>query len=85
MDSKRQIAAIEQYKPDLILSGETREWETVERVRDGLQIGEKTSLLVLSHAVSEEAGMEYAAKWLQPKVSGTKVAHVSSTNPFQFL
>lgn len=85
MDSQRQIAAIQQYKPDLILSGETREWETVERVRDGLLMGQKTSLLVLSHAVSEEAGMEYAAKWLQPKFQGTKVTHIASQNPFVFL
>ena len=85
MDSKRQIAAIQQYKPDLILSGETREWETVERVRDGLLMGQKTSLLVLSHAVSEEAGMEYAAKWLQPKVPGIKITHIASNSPFTYL
>jgi hypothetical protein len=85
MDSKMQIGALQQYKPNLILSGETREWETVERVRDGLQMGEKTSLLVLSHAVSEEAGMAYAAEWLQPKVPGIKVTHLASTNPFTFL
>jgi hypothetical protein len=41
MDSRMQIAAIQQYKPDLILSGETREWETVERVRDGQLMGQK--------------------------------------------
>jgi putative NIF3 family GTP cyclohydrolase 1 type 2 len=85
MDSRMQIAAIQQYKPDLILSGETREWETVERVRDGQLMGQKTSLLVLSHSVSEEAGMEYAAKWLQPKVPGVKITHIASTNPFIFL
>ncbi|QMU28360.1 Nif3-like dinuclear metal center hexameric protein [Adhaeribacter radiodurans] len=85
MDSKRQIAAIQEYKPDLILSGETREWETVERVRDGLLMGQKTSLLVLSHAVSEEAGMEYAAKWLQPKIAGIKITHIASKSPFVFL
>jgi len=85
MDSRRQIAAIQQFKPDLILSGETREWETVERVRDGQQIGQKTSLLVLSHSVSEEAGMEYAAKWLQPKVPGIRITHIASANPFTFL
>jgi putative NIF3 family GTP cyclohydrolase 1 type 2 len=85
MDSKMQIAAIRQYKPDLILSGETREWETVERVRDGLMMGQKTSLLVLSHSVSEEAGMEYAANWLQPKVPGIKITHIASGNPFTFL
>ena len=85
MDSKRQIAAIQEFKPDLILSGETREWETVERVRDGLHMGQKTSLLVLSHSVSEEAGMEYAARWLQPKVPGIKITHIASKNPFTFL
>jgi len=85
MDSKMQIAAIQQYKPDLILSGETREWETVERVRDGQLMGQKTSLLVLSHAVSEEAGMEFAVTWLQPKVPGIKVTHIASGNPFTFL
>ncbi len=85
MDSKRQIAAIQQYKPDLILSGETREWETVERVRDGLRMGQPTALLVLSHAVSEEAGMEYAAGWLQPKVPGVRVTHIAANNPFTFL
>jgi putative NIF3 family GTP cyclohydrolase 1 type 2 len=85
MDSKRQIAAIQEFKPDLILSGETREWETVERVRDGLLMGQKTSLLVLSHSVSEEAGMEYAASWLESKVPGIKIIHISSNNPFKFL
>src|SRR5688572_6122445 len=84
MDSKRQIAAIQELKPDLILSGETREWETVERVRDGQRMGQKTALMVLSHSVSEEAGMEYAAKWLQPKLPGVKITHIASTNPFTF-
>jgi putative NIF3 family GTP cyclohydrolase 1 type 2 len=85
MDSRVQIAAIQQYKPDLILSGETREWETVERVRDGQLMGQKTALLVLSHSVSEEAGMEYAAKWLEPKLPGVKITHIASNNPFTFL
>jgi len=85
MDPKMQIPVIQKSKPDLILSGETREWETVERVRDGLLIGQKTSLLVLGHSVSEEAGMDYAANWLKPKVPGIKITHVASNNPFIFL
>jgi putative NIF3 family GTP cyclohydrolase 1 type 2 len=85
MDSKRQIGIIQQSKPDLILSGETREWETVERVRDGLKMGLKTSLIVLSHSVSEEAGMEYAVTWLQPKLPGVKITHIPSNNPFIFV
>jgi putative NIF3 family GTP cyclohydrolase 1 type 2 len=85
MDPRTQIPVIQKLKPDLILSGETREWETVERVRDGLAIGQKTSLLVLSHAVSEEAGMEYLVQWLQPKVAGVTVTHIPSNNPFTFV
>jgi putative NIF3 family GTP cyclohydrolase 1 type 2 len=85
MDPKAQIPLIQQLKPDLILSGETREWETVERVRDGLAMGQKTSLLVLSHSVSEEAGMEYLVQWLQPKVAGLKITHIPSNNPFIFV
>ena len=85
MDPKAQIPVIQSTKPDLILSGETREWETVERVRDGLAMGQKTSLLVLSHSVSEEAGMEYLVKWLQPKVPGVKIMNIPSNNPFVFV
>ena len=85
MDPKMQIPVIQQMKPDLILSGETREWETVERVRDGLAMGQKTSLLVLSHSVSEEAGMEYMVHWLQPKVGNLKITNIPSGNPFTFV
>jgi hypothetical protein len=85
MDPKMQIPVIQKLKPDLILSGETREWETVERVRDGLAIGQRTSLMVLSHSVSEEAGMEYLVQWLQPKVPGLKVTNIPSNNPFTFV
>jgi putative NIF3 family GTP cyclohydrolase 1 type 2 len=85
MDPKMQIPVIQKMKPDLILSGETREWETVERVRDGLAMGQKTSLLVLSHSVSEEAGMEYLVQWLQPKIAGIKVTNIPSNNPFTFV
>lgn len=85
MDPRAQIPVIQQSKPDLILSGETREWETVERVRDGLLMGQKTSLIILSHSVSEEAGMEYAVKWLEPKLPGVKIQNIPSGNPFIFV
>lgn len=85
MDSRMQIGAINEYKPDVILSGETREWETVERVRDGLILGANTSLVVLGHEVSEDAGMVYAAEWISQRIPTVPVTHVSSGDPFQFL
>ncbi len=79
------IPEIQKHKPDLVLAGETREWETCQRVRDGISMGLNTKLIVLGHAISEEAGMEYAANWLKPKVSGTKVTYIASGTPFQYV
>jgi putative NIF3 family GTP cyclohydrolase 1 type 2 len=83
--SSDQIPDIQKEKPDLILSGESREWETCQRVRDGLTMGLNTKLVVLGHAASEEAGMDYAATWLAPKVKGTKVTFIASGTPFQYV
>lgn len=79
------IGNISQIKPDLVISGETRETENVEQIRDGLEMGEKTNLIILSHSVSEEPGMEYAAAWLTPKLPGVKITHIASGTPFQYL
>ncbi len=83
--SATQVPDIQKYKPDLILSGESREWETCQRVRDGVMMGLNTKLIVLGHGISEEAGMEYAASWLKPKVNGTKVTYIASGTPFQYV
>lgn len=83
--SNEVIPIIQADKPDLILSGESREWEVCERVQDGLYMGLNTKLIVLGHAISEEAGMEYAATWLAPKLSGIKVSHVPAGTPFKYV
>ena len=83
--SAEQIPAIQKQKPDLILAGEAREWETCLRVQDGLAMGLNTKLIVLGHAISEEAGMDYAATWLAPKVKGIKVTYIASGTPFQYV
>lgn len=85
IDSRMIIAGIQEYKPDLILSGETREWETVERVRDGQLLGEKTALMILGHELSEAAGMEFAAEWIQEKIPEIKVSYIASGEPFTFV
>jgi hypothetical protein len=48
--------------------GELNEWETSEYIRDQRASGGKTALLVLGHIVSEEPGLEWLVKWLQPQV-----------------
>ena len=77
-----QVSFIEKEKPDVLVVGELREWETAEYVRDAQSMGSKTALIVLGHSVSEEPGMEYLVEWLQPKLSGLKLTHVPSKSPF---
>ena len=83
--SEMQVSLVEKEKPDVLVIGETREWETVEYTRDGKLMGEKTSLIVLGHAASEDPGMEWLVEWLQPKVPELKVTHIASGDPFTWL
>lgn len=80
-----QMGMVEKQHPDVLVVGEVHEWETAEYIRDSLKLGKKTSLIVLGHSVSEEAGMEWLVEWLQPKVPGLSVTHIASGSPFVWL
>jgi len=67
-----------------LIIGELSEWETAEYVRDARLKGDKLSLVVLGHAVSEEPGLEWMVPFLQPMVPGIKVTHIPTGNPFLF-
>lgn len=72
-------------KPDLMLCGEVAEWETSEYIRDARALGEKRSLIILGHALSEEPGMKWMASWLQPQIKQVTVTHVASGEPFVWV
>lgn len=82
---QRQVTAAETEKPDVLIVGELSEWETAEYIRDANLLGQKKGVIVLGHSVSEEAGMEYFAEWVRPKLPGIKVTHVASGDPFTWL
>lgn len=67
---------------NLLLIGEAPEWETIEYVRDASQAGLPMSLVILGHAVSEEAGMEYCAQWLQTFITEVPVTFIEAGDPF---
>ena len=81
---RNQIAAIEKAKPDVVFCGEVSEWETPEYIRDARRQGQKISLVVLGHIMSEAAGMEWLVTWLKPQLPGIKIAYISSGNPFTY-
>ncbi len=81
---RMQISALTAEKPDLLIVGEVDEWETSEYVRDLRASGSKTSLLVLGHIVSEEPGLEWLVKWLQPRLKDIRITHIPSSDAFSW-
>jgi len=79
--SYAQIAMLNQEGIDLVIVGETREWETVEYVRDANEAGFKKALIVMGHADSEEDGMEYCKDWLKTFISEVSVQFIPAGNP----
>lgn len=76
------MKAMEEPEVDLLIVGETREWELVEYVQDQIASGAKKALVVLNHVVSEQAGMKYCAEWLRPAVPEVAVTFVAAKEPF---
>jgi putative NIF3 family GTP cyclohydrolase 1 type 2 len=67
---------------DVVICGETREWEMVEYVQDQIASGLKKALIVINHVASEQAGMRYCAEWLKPIVPEVPVTFMASKEPF---
>jgi len=80
--SQREIHALEQDDVQVLLVGETREWETVEYAADAVSQGRKKALIVIGHVPSEQAGMEECASWLREFVKTVPVEFVPTKQPF---
>ena len=81
---KRQIEAIIKEQPDVLICGEIQEWETAEYVRDAIAKGQKLSLVVLGHIVSEQPGAEYMVTWLNKNFPDLKTTFVPTSPSLQF-
>lgn len=81
---QKQVSAMISSKADLIITGESSEWETPEWIRDARALGFPVSMIILGHAYSEEPGMEYLVDWLQAKIPAIPVHHIPSGEPFSW-
>jgi putative NIF3 family GTP cyclohydrolase 1 type 2 len=70
---------------DVVLAGESPEWETCEYVRDSTAAGARKALIVLGHANSEEAGMKWMSEWIAGLLPEVPVTHLSAGDPFRFI
>jgi len=66
----------------LLIIGEAPEWETIEYMRDASQLGQPKALIILGHAISEEAGMEYCARWMKSFIKDLPIHFIEAGDPF---
>ncbi len=74
--------ALERDDVEVLLVGETREWETVEYAADAVTERKRKALIVIGHIPSEQAGMEECTRWLKTFVTGVKIEFVPAKQPF---
>jgi putative NIF3 family GTP cyclohydrolase 1 type 2 len=79
---QREIGALEKPDIQLLITGESREWETVEYAADAVSEKQNKALIVLGHIPSEQAGMEECTRWLKTFVSEVPVNFVPAAQPF---
>jgi putative NIF3 family GTP cyclohydrolase 1 type 2 len=78
----RETHALEMPDVDVLLTGEPREWETVEYVADAVTEKKRKGLIILGHIPSEQAGMEECTRWLKTFVSEVPTEFVPAADPF---
>jgi putative NIF3 family GTP cyclohydrolase 1 type 2 len=76
------IKVIQQPDVDLLICGETREWELVEYVQDCIVAGQKKAMIVVGHVLSEQGGMILCASWLRTFITEVPIQFVPAPEPF---
>lgn len=76
------VPFISQPGVDVLIIGETHEWELVEYVQDMISSGQKKALIVLGHVVSEQSGMKFCADWLRGFVTEVPIEFIAAVEPF---
>jgi putative NIF3 family GTP cyclohydrolase 1 type 2 len=79
---ERETHALERDDVQVLLVGETREWETVEYAADAVSQGRNKALIVIGHIPSEQNGMEECTRWLKGFVKKVPVEFVAAKQPF---
>jgi Tfp pilus assembly ATPase PilU len=79
------MAALARKDVEVLLIGESREWETIEYARDATEQGMHKAMIILGHVPSEEAGMEQCAVWLKTFIKEIPVNYIQTPEPFWVL
>ena len=80
--SLAHIRLLQRDDVELLVGGETKEWESVVYAQDAVSMGMKKAFILLGHSNSEEAGMKHVAEWLRGFIKEVAVAYVPGGDPF---
>ena len=67
---------------DVLICGETREWELVEYCQDAIRSGAKKALIVVGHVLSEQGGMILCRDWLKGFIHEVPIEFIPAQEPF---
>jgi len=76
----RETGALERPDVQVLIAGETHEWETVEYVTDAHSQGRAKALILLGHIASEQAGMAECARWLRAFITNVPIEFVPTAD-----
>jgi putative NIF3 family GTP cyclohydrolase 1 type 2 len=79
---QRHIQMLRNPDVEVLIAGEAQEWETYLYANDASELGKNKAVIFLGHIKSEEAGMEYCAKWLKGFVSGVPIVFIQDKANF---
>lgn len=71
--SATHIQILERADADVVITGESEQWETYEYVRDAVSQHRNKAVIFLGHIPSEESGMKFCAEWLKGFIKDTPV------------
>lgn len=77
---RRETGALEMPDVQVLIAGETHEWETVEYLTDAYTEGRSKAMIVLGHIPSEQAGMEECARWMRTFITGVPIEFVPTAD-----
>jgi putative NIF3 family GTP cyclohydrolase 1 type 2 len=78
------LADVLQYMPksDLLLIGETRDWEGAEYSSDAVAAGMKKAYVQVGRIVTEHPGMGAFSKWMQEFITEVPISNIPATDPY---
>jgi len=71
------IQLLEDKNVDVLITGESPQWETYEYTRDATSQGRKKAVIFLGHIPSEESGMLFCSEWLKTFIKDIPVYFIS--------